>query len=220
MPSDLLEGNMATFSWAIYGVSATIDSTTVYYGTTRTIGSLTETVEPSMTNYRYDVNDFKKGAFVIPMKFIGSGVVPTSGTYYARAYLRFGGKHLWSDEISFSVYPKPTHTIAIVDFPMSVRTTENVPFTWYIAGPSATTYYTVIVGGTTSLPGELGYEKTLGDTPYTLRVSDFERGSYAVPYQFIGNTHFSESGTYFIRALTVIGDKNIWSKEYTLSVAP
>jgi hypothetical protein len=218
MPSDLLEGDTATFSWAIYGVSATIDSTTVYYGTTSTPGSLAESVVPSETAYRYDVPDFKRGAFAIPMKFIGNSKLPTSGTYYARAYLRFGGKHLWSDEVSFLVSPKAKHTITVVNYPHTLPHEDNATFTWQIAGPVATSYYTVIVGGTTSLSGSLGYDKTLGDTPYQLLVADFARGTYPVPYQFVGNAKISQSGTYYFRALSVIGDKNIWSDEHSMTI--
>ena len=217
-PKELVEEDNAAFTWEISGLTNTIHTTTIYYGTTSVPGTLSTNVTPGETQYTDVVKDFIRGDYRIPLRFIGNAIISTQGTYFYRAYALIDGKHYWTGERPLVVKAKPRHEIKIVDPPRSISPGENVTFTWDIFGPSATTGFTAIVGGKESKPGTLDSSVDLPATPYSTLVSDFISGTYAVPLRFVGNTKITDPGVYYFRALASINGKNIWSDEYSLTV--
>lgn len=217
-PKELVEENNAAFTWQISGLTNTIHTTTIYYGTTSTPGTLSTSVTPGETHYTDEVKDFIRGDYRIPLRFIGNAIIPAQGTYFYRAYALIDGKHYWTSERNFFVKAKPRHEIKIVDPPRNIAPGENVAFTWDIFGASATTGFTAIVGGKESKPGTLESSVDLPATPYSTLVNDFISGTYAVPLRFVGNTKITDPGVYYFRALAFINGKNIWSDEYSLTV--
>lgn len=217
-PTEIIENSNATFTWQITGPARTIHTTTIYWGPVSTPGGLTTSMEASRTKYTNTVLDFMDGNFAIPLRFIGNSIASSPGTYYYRAYALIDGKHYWSSEKSFVVKPEPKHEIKIVNPPEKLSTGENATFTWDVYGPSATTWFTAIVAGKQSKPGELDSATDIPKTPYGVLVNEFTTGPYTVPLRFIGNAKLTEPGVYFFRALSFINNKNIWSDEYSLTV--
>jgi hypothetical protein len=164
------------------------------------------------------LSDFLDGEYHIPLQFVGNIRIGSPGTYFARAYSLIDGKNYWSDEQSFIVKEIPRNKISMIGYPQKVKTGENASFTWEITGPQTTTGYTVIVGGKQSKSGNLDESVELSLTPYSVLVKEFIGGSYNVPLRFVGNTVFTETGTYYLRAFSSINNKNIWSEEFSMNV--
>ncbi len=217
-PGEILEGEVATFTWHVAGPTTSIRTTAVYYGTTSRPGVLLTDTRPEDTPYREALNDFLSGDYAVPLRFVGSVRVGTPGTYFYRAYVLIGGKHYWSGERSFVVRPLPKHDIKLLHYPSVVSAGGNAAFTWEIYGPVATTGFTAIVGGRQSLSGALDATVDLPKTPYAVLTPDFTNGSYGVPLRFIGNAKAGEPGVYYFRALAFVNGKNIWSDEYSFTV--
>lgn len=217
-PGDLVEGDIASFTWYINSAPVSIHTTTVYYGTTSDPGVLVTQAAPDQTQYTRALQDFMDGTYGVPLRFVGSVPVSTAGTYFYRGYARIGEKHYWSSERSFVVKSKPNHEVKVSNFPTEVVVGENAAFTWDIYGPAATSGFTAIVGGKTSKPGKLETTVDLPQTPYTSLTQDFNSGSFAVPLRFIGNARITDPGVYYFRALAFINGKNIWSEEYSFVV--
>lgn len=217
-PKELVEENNAAFTWQISGLSNTIHTTTIYYGTTSTPGTLSTNVTPGETHYTDVVKDFIRGDYRIPLRFVGNTTISTQGTYFYRAYALIDGKHYWTAERPLVVKAKPRHEIKIVEPPHSISPGENVTFTWDIFGPSTTIGFTAVVSSKESKPGTLESSVDLPATPYSILVSDFISGTYTVPLRFVGNTKIPEAGVYYFRGLAFINGKNIWSDEYSLTV--
>ena len=216
-PSQLMEGDTATFTWYIQGISNTIRTTAVYFGMTNAPGVLSTTIRPIDTPYTDSTKDFSAGAYHIPLQFIGNVTVRSPGTYYYRAYALIDDKHYWSEERSFVVTQVPRHEVKIINPSTTTHVGENISFTWDVYGPSSTTWYSVIVGGKQSKPEELDATVNLSMTPYAVIVNEFTVGPYAVPLRFIGNAKIVDPGIYYFRALSFINGKNIWSREYSFS---
>lgn len=217
-PTSIMEDGLASFTWTVDGPPKTIHKTVVYFGTLSTQGILTKDVAPADTKYTDSVKDFIAGDFVIPLRFVGSAKVAKPGKYYARVYALIDSHNYWSEERLFTVKPIPGHEIKLVNYPQTVKLNENSAFTWEITGPQATTGFTAIVGAKESKSGKLDETINLTNTPYKVLVNDFTNGTYTIPLRYVGNTVMPEYGIYYIRALTVINGKNIWSDEHTLSV--
>lgn len=217
-PSELTEGDNATFTWSVNGPTRTIHSTVVYYGNTSTPGILTSKASPEDTGYTHLLKDFYNGNYIIPLKFIGNTRMSTPGTYYARAYTQIDGKNYWSEERTFLVKSLPKYKITMINYPSRLSIGENGTFTWQILGPSLTTEYTAIVCSKESKSGILDETVDVTQTSYAALTKDFISGTYTVPLTFVGNAIISEKGTYFCRAYTYIKGKNIWSDEFSLSV--
>lgn len=217
-PKELVEGNTATFTWDVTGPPKTIHSTTIFYGSKSFSGALTTNATPDDVPYTVSLKDFLDGDYQIPLRFIGNANLLKPGTYFYRAYALIDSKHYWSEESSFVVKQAPRHEVKIVNPPESVRTGENITFTWDVYGPSATMWYTVIAASMESKSGSLDTSIDLPKTPYQVLVNEFTTGPYTVPLRFIGNTKIGAPGVYYFRALAFINDKNIWSDEYSFSV--
>lgn len=218
-PGNLVEGNLATFTWSVDGSPKIIQTTTVYYGKASTPGSLDTNILPAHTTYTESVPDFLSGRYSIPLRFIGNAKILTPGIYFARAYVTVNGKSYWSSEETFTVLSVPKNEIRIVDAPTHIAKGSVATFTWEIIGPVASTGYSVIIGGKVSRPGEMDESVEVPSTPYQLIfVDDFISGTYTIPIRFVGNGLFSEAGTYYFRAYTWINGKNIWSGEYSVVV--
>lgn len=219
VPTELTQGNLATFNWWIAGPDTTIRTTTVYLATISTPGLLTVTVNPTDTRYTQNIKDFMDGTYNIPLQFIASIKVDTPGTYFIRAYALIGTKHYWSNEQEIVVKEIPRNEITVLDYPGKIKKGENAPFTWEITGPQATTGYTVIVGGKESKSGNLDETIDIPHTPYTeVFMKDFTAGTYNVPLRFVGNSTPRESGVHYFRAYAYINNKHVWSAEYSLTV--
>lgn len=218
-PGELTERETATFSWLVGGSGTTIHTSTVYMGTTSTPGILSHVVSPAETRYNYRIKDFLDGQYNIPLVFTGNQIMESPGTYFARAYALIEGKHYWSEETLFVVKPIPLNTIQVLDFPAKIKTGESAHFTWDISGPVNKTGYTVIVGGKESKAGSLDESVAVSATPYnSVMVNDFTGGTYNVPLRFVGNGVFTGTGTYYLRAVATINNKNIWSDEFSVIV--
>lgn len=217
-PGEMVEGDIATFTWYVNGPSAIIHTTAIYYGTTSDPGVLVTQATPESTRYTKALTDFFDGNYSIPLRFVGSINQLVPGTYFYRAYAAIGGKHYWSGERSFIVTPIPKHGITIIDRPGSLSPGGNAAFTWDIYGPAGATGFTAIVGGKQSLPGGLESTVDIPKTPYAVLVQDFTSGTYSVPLRFIGNAKVQDAGTYYFRAIAFINGKNIWSDEYSFIV--
>lgn len=217
-PGELVEGDVGTFTWYVGGLSTSIRTTTVYYGITDHPGTLSTNIKPEDTRYTEALKDFLQGDYAVPLRFVGNINQLTPGTYFYRAYASVDGKHYWSEERTFVVKQIPKHGITIVDRPGTLSSGGNAAFTWDIYGPTATTGFTVIVGGKRSKPGALDVTVDIPQTPYAVMVQDFTGGTYDVPLRFVGNANVAESGLYYFRALAFINGKNIWSDEYSFTV--
>lgn len=218
LPNEIIQGGQATFTWVIDGPSKTIHKSAAYFGTISTQGNLTKDVAPAETNYTGISKDFIQGDYLIPIRFVGNAKVAVSGKYFVRAYALIDNNNYWSDEKVFTVTAIPRHEIKIINYPDKVKLNENSAFTWEITGPPTSTGFTSIVGAKESKSGTLDESIDLSKTPYKILVRDFVNGTFTVPLRYVGNTVMPEYGTYYIRALTVINGKNIWSDEYNLSV--
>ncbi|MEK7543559.1 MAG: hypothetical protein AAB557_01690 [Patescibacteria group bacterium] len=217
-PGDIIEGDIASFTWHVDAPPTTIRTTTVYYGTTSDPGVLVTQASPEQTQYTRALQDFMDGTYGVPLRFVGSMPMSTAGTYFYRGYARIGEKHYWSSERNFAVTSKLKHDIKVSNFPTVVTLGENAAFTWDIYGPAATIGFTAIAGGKTSKPGKLEATVDLPQTPYAILTQDFTSGSIAVPLRFIGNASITDPGVYYFRALAFISGKNIWSDEYSFTV--
>ncbi len=219
-PTELMEGAQATFTWTIDGPPKTIHKSAVYFGLVNNQGLLAKDVAPADTKYTDSVKDFLAGDFVIPIRFIGNATIVKPGKYYVRVYALIDSNNYWSEEKVFTIKPIPIpgYEIKLVNFPQKVKLNDNSTFTWEITGPQATIGFTAIVGAKESKSGHLDETMDLTKTPYKVLVKDFTNGVYTIPLRYVGNTIMPEYGIYYIRALTIINGKNIWSDEYTLSV--
>jgi hypothetical protein len=215
-----MEGGLASFTWEVDGSSKTIHKSAVYFGTINVEGMLGKDVAPAETKYTDSVIDFIDGDFDIPMRFIGNTIITKPGKYYARVYALIDSKNYWSEERVFTVkpIPTPTYEIKLINYSQKVKLNDNSSFTWDISGPQSTTSFTAVVGSKESKSGKLDETIDLAKTPYKILVNDFINGVYTIPLRYIGNTIMPEYGTYYIRALTIINGKNIWSDEHTISV--
>ena len=66
-------------------------------------GALDTVVDIPKTPYTVLVQDFTRGTYTVPLRFIGNAKVQDTGTYYFRALAFINGKNIWSDEYSFTV---------------------------------------------------------------------------------------------------------------------
>lgn len=215
---EITEGDNATFTWKVDGSLKTIHTTSIYYGTTSTPGSLTNKASPDDTSYTAVTKDFYEGDYNIPLHFIANMKYPTSGTYYFRAYALINGKHYWTEEHTLIVKALPKHEIKIITPPTTISHDETITFTWDITGPTSTTGFTAIVAGKESKPGPLDNSVDTTMTPYKVIVGDFTNTTSTIPLRFVGSTKISETGIYYFRAVAFINGKNIWSDEYSLTV--
>ena len=108
--------------------------------------------------------------------------------------------------------------LTLIDAPKEVNATSTATFTWRIDGPSATINHTSVHLGTTSQPGELGFDVKPENTPYKLLVQDFANGNFNIPLQFVGNIVVDTPGIYYYRVHATIKNKEYWSDEYSLEV--
>ena|SRR3989338_2207891 len=217
-PKEIFEDETATFTWAVDGLAATINTTSIYYGSESITDLLVTGISPENTEYSNYLKEFIDGRYQIPLTFVGNASNILTGTYFYRAYANINNRHYWSEEKRFTVKRILQNEIKVINFPEKVSPGENAAFTWEVLGPKNKTLYTVIAGSKESKAGGLTSNIDLSATPYKVLVSDFINMENEVPLRFIGNTTFSEAGIYFFRALTVINNKNIWSDEYSLTV--
>ncbi|OGG02723.1 hypothetical protein A2W14_02220 [Candidatus Gottesmanbacteria bacterium RBG_16_37_8] len=218
LPADVIERGFATFTWNINGPPTTIKSTSVYFGQQSTPGNLTKDILPQNTKYSQSLKEFQSGNFAVPLVFVGNQTLTKAATYFARAYAQINGNNYWSDEKSFTVKEIPKNEIRIVNYPGHVKLNDNSTFTWEITGPATTIGYTVIVGSKESKSGMLDETVGLEKTPYKVLVKDFTNGTYQIPLTYVGNAVMPEYGIFYVRALALINDKNLWSDEKTVSV--
>lgn len=217
-PSEINEGENATFTWKVVGEPQLIKTTTIYYGLNSDPQVFNKNLSPENSPYTHSLIEFMQGKYFIPLEFIATAKNMSPGTYYFRGYAYIKGKHYWSSERSFTVKEALKHEIRVIDPPSSKKKDENVTFTWEILGPEGTTNYTAIVGGTESKPGPLDNSIETSMTPYKNITTEYISGTHTVPLRFVGNTIFHESSTIYYRAVTKINEKNIWSDEYSLKI--
>lgn len=94
-------GKIASFTWRVDGPSATINHTSIRFGTVSNPGDLGKDVKPADTNYTELIKDFATGKYDIPLQFVGNVKIPAAGTYYFRGYAVIDDQHYWTDEYTF-----------------------------------------------------------------------------------------------------------------------
>ena len=102
-PGTLSPGGNAAFTWDVYGPAETTGFTVIVGGKQSLPGILDPSVDIPKTPYAVLVQDFTKGSYTVPLRFIGNAKVQDTGTYYFRALAFINGKNIWSDEYSFTV---------------------------------------------------------------------------------------------------------------------
>ncbi len=216
-PKEAETGKTTTFTWRVDGPPAIINHTAVHYGIVSDPGEKSSSVKPEDTKYTDFVKDFASGDYNIPLQFVGNTMISTSGTYYFRVHTLVDGKNYWTDEYTLEVKPQG-YSISFASATTTATVGQPVTFTWDINGPPTVVNTTTILFGLESNSEVLGSDVAPTDTKYTNKVSDFIKGTYNIPFRFIGNVKIATEGAYFYRAHTVIDGKNIWSDEYKLEV--
>lgn len=212
-PSEISEGSTATFTWRVDGTPVTINHTAVYFGLVSNPGELGPDVKPQDTKYTENVKDFDKGEYNIPLQFVGNSKVSTQGEYFFRVNALVNGKNYWSEENTFTV-KKAEYKVVLIDAPKQV-TAGSASFTWKVEGPPVNIDSTAVYFGHTSAPGSLGKGIKPEDTKYSGVLTDFIKGSYSIPLQFVGNLKISTPGVYFFRVHANINGENYWTSEGT-----
>lgn len=217
-PSDMTEGDRATYTWLVNGPDKIINTTSIYFGLESSPGVFTTAANPQDTRYTQALADFMHGDYKVPLRFVAGIPITMVGRVYFRGYARIDGKNYWTDEHSFVVAKKPKNVINIIDHVDKFSPNTNTSFTWDVSGPPGTFSFTAIVAGKESKKGFLDESVTTDQTPYKIIVSDFTNGSYTVPLRFVGNAHFADLGVYYFRAVAYVNGKNIWTDEYSFTV--
>jgi hypothetical protein len=102
--SNFKAGENTVFTWEITGPANDTSYTAIVASKQSKSGVLDDTLALSDSVYTMVVvKDFTASTIHVPLRFIGNGVVGDTGTYYFRAYALINGKHIWSDENSFTV---------------------------------------------------------------------------------------------------------------------
>jgi hypothetical protein len=218
-PSDLMAGNVATFTWRVDGPASTINHTAIHLGTTSNPGTLGKDVKPADTKYTEFVQDFASGNYGVPLQFIGNIRLTKVGTYYFRVHALAKDKNYWSDEYTLEVKP-PEYKISMVNAPKEIFAGDVASFTWRVDGPQLEIVHTTIDFSSESAPGSLAKTVKPSDTKYTELVKDFTSGKYTVPLQFVGNARIATPGAYFIRGHATVNEDNLWTDEMPLTVLP
>ena len=103
--------------------------------------------------------------------------------------------------------------------PETAQVGVSVPFVWDVRAPvGAVATSTSLQWGRTSHPGAMNVMTTPAAVQYSDSLSDYMRGSYALPRTFRGAVTFPSAGTYFFRAHAVIDGQQYWSPEYSIRV--
>ncbi|MGC9057701.1 MAG: hypothetical protein ACP5H8_01310 [Candidatus Micrarchaeia archaeon] len=101
-PTELNAGENALFRWSVSGAKGTVSHTAVHYGKIST-PIVDEKTSPENTNYNLMIEESSGKALTVPGEFNGAVQITEPGTYYARAHTVVEGKHIWSNEIVFTV---------------------------------------------------------------------------------------------------------------------
>ena len=217
-PVEIIEGEMATFTWEVNGPKKTINTSTIYYGKQSDAEQISKSEGPDVTKYTDNLTDFMEGKYVVPLRFTANKKIRSAGRYFFRAYTIIDGKHFWTDEQTLEVKKVPINEIKIINYSPEFSQGESSAFTWDITGPDGTTGYTAILYGKESNPGILDSTVAVSETPYSVLVTDYTAGSFNIPLRFVGNVTISEPGVYYFRALSIVNEKNIWSDEKSFTV--
>lgn len=106
--------------------------------------------------------------------------------------------------------------IVLDDYPTQINAGEVANFKWSVSGAKGTIASTAVYLGKEScaVSDTISPDKT----KYSLSTKSYASGPYTVPGQFTGTIKISEPGTYYARAHTIIGGKNVWSEEISFTV--
>lgn len=112
-------------------------------------------------------------------------------------------------------------TTDLVSYPESIYTGNVGTFFWKVQTPSdlsATT--TSIYWGHQSSASAV----TMTDSPESLAypnfTTDYQTGSFKLPDTFDSQVTFDRAGIIYFRSYAKVGEHNLWSKEYSLTVVP
>ncbi|MEM4331952.1 MAG: hypothetical protein QW500_01590 [Candidatus Micrarchaeia archaeon] len=100
-PTQIKAGETASFKWSVSGAKGTVAYTSVRIGKESNVVS--DSISPDRTSYTLSTPGYPAGSYNVPGKFTDSIMMSEPGTYYARAHTVVDGKHVWSEEISFTV---------------------------------------------------------------------------------------------------------------------
>ncbi|KKS96350.1 MAG: hypothetical protein UV73_C0011G0022 [Candidatus Gottesmanbacteria bacterium GW2011_GWA2_43_14] len=218
-PNEVNAGTTATFTWRVDGPATTINQTAIRLGSVSQPGELGKDVKPENTQYSLFVQDFASGEFNIPLQFVGNIAMPNPGVFYYRVQALVKDKNYWSDEYTLEV-KQPEYKVSIVDAPTQGTEGSVLTFTWDVSGVPTTINHTSVHFSTESTPGELAKNVAPDATSYEDLIQDFAKGTYNIPFRFIGNHTFDDAGTLYYRAHAIINNEHYWTEEKTIEISP
>ncbi|MBU4245873.1 MAG: hypothetical protein KKE71_02420, partial [Nanoarchaeota archaeon] len=92
--------------------------------------------------------------------------------------------------------------------------------TWAVAGVDEKTQHTAIHYDYKSHPGKFGTNVSAKASGYEKLTPEFANRSYDLPKTFSANIQLIQTGTLYYRAHTIIGEKNYWTEERNVTIAP
>ena len=119
-PKEVVEDQIFSFTWRVDGVPATINHTSVHYGTVSNPGVLGKDVAPDATEYADLVKDFAKGSFNVPLQFVGNISITKPGTYYYRGHAIINEQNYWTDENTLVVKSAKEAAVTASPVPVTV----------------------------------------------------------------------------------------------------
>ena len=119
-PKEVVEDQIFSFTWRVDGVPATINHTSVHYGTVSNPGVLGKDVAPDATEYADLVKDFAKGSFNVPLQFVGNTSITKPGTYYYRGHAIINEQNYWTDENTLVVKSAKEAAVTASPVPVTV----------------------------------------------------------------------------------------------------
>lgn len=116
---------------------------------------------------------------------------------------------------------RPSQLSIGLSVPQTAKQGQRVPVTWQVTAPGDfQTTDTTIFYSSTSTPSAV----TKVDSPHALgyqfSLSDYRTGIFNLPYIFEGNIVFPKSGTYYLRAYSLVRNNHLWTEEKQITVTP
>ena len=105
-PESVSLGSSGSFNWQIVAPAGLSSSfTTIFWDYESTPSALTESDSPQAVGYPNHPPDYETGEFPLPLDFQVAITPDRIGKVYFRSYALVQGRHLWSEESSFTVVP-------------------------------------------------------------------------------------------------------------------
>jgi len=106
-PESIEIGSSASFVWKVEVPSGlSTENTSLYWGYESTPSALKDYDSPQAVGYPNHPTDYEAGEFPLPSDFSVTITPDKIGKVYFRSYALVQGRHLWTDESSFTVTTK------------------------------------------------------------------------------------------------------------------